>query len=344
MKSPGTPHTPSLPSVMNSRRKSAGQQIIKQAGRPPRFLVLDFLYVSHLDASATRGCFLQLVKLCAKQDIVVCASGVTPRIEWMFRTHGVAYKTSEEGTAVAARLQSKAASKSSQSCDNALLFVSVQDALEFCENAILHEFRQKRHMPVVVPNLLGPKQQSFPNTLARILKATDEEKTVLSRLEEAQRYHDEREMKAGEVIFHKNTHSDSFFVVLHGSVANTSGSARAVDRFKQQVFSGAGRVGSRSDLLDEVTIEQRQNAEASNFAAMVWNAGSVVGYLDFLLDRPRSFRAVAKYDGTRVAQITFSHMNLLQSEDHDLYLLIQRVLLHASTQDLANCTCNYEVA
>ena len=340
--SPRTPHTPSLIAMKRRRAGDERQQpLIKPAGRPPKFLVLDLMYVTMIDASATRGCFLQLVKLCAKQGIVVCASGVTPRIEWMFRTHGVSYKTAEEGAAVSARLQCKTGGKKDAPCENALMFVSVQDALEFCENAALHDYNQKRQMPLI-PQLVGPKHQSFTNVLAKILKSSGEEKAVLSRLEEAQRYHDEKELSSGDVIFHKDTHSDSFYVVLQGSVANTSGSARAVGRLRQEVFSGAGRVGSKSDLLDPLFLEQSQGKGGGDVAAMTWGIGSVVGYLDYLLDRPRLFRLTATKSGTRVAQITNSHMNLLQAEDAELYALVQRVLLHASTSDLANCTCNYE--
>ena len=197
-------------------------------------------------------------------------------------------------------------------------------------------------MPLVIPTLFAPKQQSFTNILARILKASDEQKAILSRLQESERYHTEMDLNEGTVIFHKNTHSDSFFVVLQGSVANTSGSARAVDRMKQQVFSGAGRVGSRSDLLGEVFLQKHQDAGEANVASMIWSVGSVVGYLDYLLDRPRMFKLVAKDNRTRVAKITNSNMNLMKEEDSELYTLMQAVLLHASTSDLANCTCNYE--
>lgn len=74
---------------------------------PPKYLVLDLTQVTHLDASATRGCFLQLVKLCAKRGIVVCASGATPRIEWMFRSHGVSLDDLEEENTAKATLLSQ---------------------------------------------------------------------------------------------------------------------------------------------------------------------------------------------------------------------------------------------
>ena len=351
MHSPMTPHAPSLSSMtlrrnQDQRLSPKGQQtdnvVLSNAGRhPPKFLVLDLLYVTHLDASATRGCFLQLVKICAKQGIIVCASGVTPRIEWLFRTHGVAYPTNLESSEAKARLCSQSHGANKPSCENALLFVTCEDALEFCENALLHEYRAKRQIPVV-PHLVGPKAQSFTSVLAKIIRASEDEKEVLGRME-SQRYHEIKVYKSGEVLFQLNTHSDAFYVVLQGAVANNSGSDRTVDRLKQEVYSGAGRVGSKSDLMDTVFLDQQAKAGKSNdVVAATWYVGSVVGFLDYMLDRPRLFRVVATKDNTRVAKISNSHMNLLKAEEPELFTLVQRVILNAALSDLANCTCYYE--
>ncbi|CAB9521784.1 solute carrier family 26 [Seminavis robusta] len=357
MHSPRTPHAPALSgmtrrttqqqdrvSISSPRRsQKGGSMVIAQpAGRPPKYLVLDLLYVTHLDASATRGCFLQLVKIAAKQGIVVCASGVTPRIEWMFRTHGVAYPSTEESAAVKARLCSRNPGKSKPKVENALLFVSVQDALEFCENALLHEYKAQRHMPMpIIPNLVGPVQQSFTSVLGKILGASEDEKQALSRLED-ERYHEERVLKSGEILFQLNEHSDAFYVVLQGCVANNSGTDRAVGRLKQKVFSGAGRVGSKSNLLDPVFLAEQEKAGTSDVAASLWYVGSVVGFLDFLLNRPRLFRLVATGDNTMVAKVSQSNMNLMKAEDPELHALVTRVLLNAAASDLANSTYNDE--
>ena len=52
--------------------------------------------IHNLDASAASSCFLQLAKLCEKRGIFLCAAGVLPRVEWMLRSHHVAYKFDEE--------------------------------------------------------------------------------------------------------------------------------------------------------------------------------------------------------------------------------------------------------
>ena len=50
----------------------------------------------NVDASAASSCFLQLAKLCEKRGIFLCAAGVLPRVEWMLRSHRVAFKFDEE--------------------------------------------------------------------------------------------------------------------------------------------------------------------------------------------------------------------------------------------------------
>ena len=65
---------------------------------PPRFVVLDLSSVSNVDASAARGCFLQLAKMCAARKIVVCAAGVNSRIDWIMRTHETAHHLDEDGS------------------------------------------------------------------------------------------------------------------------------------------------------------------------------------------------------------------------------------------------------
>ena len=76
------------------------------------------------------------------------------------------------------------------------------------------------------------------------------------------------------------------------------------------------------------------------FVVFRWPVGGIFGYVDFLLQRPRTARTVATQEGTVCAKITQSHMNLLQSDDPELDALMQKVILKASIMDLANCTCD----
>ena len=77
------------------QRKRARENDLKRKPRsalhnPPRYLVLDLSSVSNIDASASRGCFLQLAKICKARGIVVCAAGANSRIDWVMQTHGAA--------------------------------------------------------------------------------------------------------------------------------------------------------------------------------------------------------------------------------------------------------------
>jgi MFS superfamily sulfate permease-like transporter len=62
----------------------------------PQYVVLDMTSMHNLDASAASSCFLQLAKLCEKRGIFLCAAGVLPRVEWMLRSHHVAYAFDDE--------------------------------------------------------------------------------------------------------------------------------------------------------------------------------------------------------------------------------------------------------
>ncbi len=61
---------------------------------------MDLSSVSNVDASATRGCFLQLARICARRKIIVCAAGANSRIDWMMQTHGTAQHADADGLAI----------------------------------------------------------------------------------------------------------------------------------------------------------------------------------------------------------------------------------------------------
>lgn len=94
--------SPSAISPGSKRRlKKDKQNVPKQSTAlinrtPPRFLILDLTSVSNVDASAARGCFLQLAKMCAARKIVACAAGANSRIEWIMKTHETAHHLDEE--------------------------------------------------------------------------------------------------------------------------------------------------------------------------------------------------------------------------------------------------------
>lgn len=330
-----TPRTPAA--VLTPNRTSAGHALSNTSSIvPPQYLVLDLTRTTHLDASAARGCFLQLVKMCSKYGILVCASSASARIEWMFRSHGVSIPDVEEEEAVKAKILCE--KRHDDGFDKMLLFMTVYEALEFCENAFLHRMNVPSR-PLSVSQIDSGEEQSLEGILVQLLESGTDELSVLKRLAGG-RYHEEIELRSGEQIFGKNTYPDGFYIVISGVVANSTSSGMTMDTRTRPVVSGAGpvtqkRVGSASNLFDEGFKKSLKGKTVLS----LWNAGGVLGYNDFLLDRPRTFRALATLDGTKVARFTRSHLNLAQSEDPEVAHLVQKLLLRASTYDLANCTC-----
>jgi CRP-like cAMP-binding protein len=224
-----------------------------------------------------------------------------------------------------------------QSLEKILLFVTVQEALEFCETSVI-QFSNNPRRSLSLSQIAGLEVQSISNVLAYILGSSEEEIKILSRLED-KRYHDEVEVKSNAQVFYKNAYADAFYIVLNGCVALQMSTLPAS---RKAVVSGAGfvrqkRVGSSSDLFDKNFLEEQKKSPDSTVST--WRAGGVFGYLDYLMDRRRAQQALSTQDGTKLAKFSHSHMNLLQEEDPTLYALVQKVLLHASTLDLANCTC-----
>ena len=337
-----SPHTSSFllmsnrpPTKLSHGKKSTPTR------RPPLFVVIDLNQVANMDASAARTCFLQLTAMCKKRGMVVCCASATPRMDWILRSHGVSYSVEEEEQ-IKAKVQQPPADalrrKVTFDCERILLFVTVHEALEFCEHSIIHMFHGRRDEPSVPGYLRGPKEHTLSSAFARILDSPEEDKQHLERLD-GQRYHEEVTFNAGEKIFAKGAHTDSFFVVLAGAVAADVGDRRKVYRQKQ-ILSGAGvvsdqSIGRSSRHLDPAFLERDESA----VVATLWPVCGVFGYSDLLLDCPRTFSTMATQNGTKLAKVTHSHMNLL-AEDPILSALVHRVLLRVSVLDLQNCTCS----
>jgi CRP-like cAMP-binding protein len=303
--------------------------------RPPKLLVLDLTHVPNLDASASRGCFLQLAKMCAKRDMIVCAAGANPRVEWMLRSHDVAHDVEEEAR-VEAYLQSRTAGQDSTKCDRVLLFLTIYEALEFCENVLIHDLKAdkatKRPSFIKLDQYDEASEKSIATIITHILGLEAEERNVVKGLED-ERYHSELYLRAGQLVFNKDTHPSSFYIVIKGSVAVAS--TEASKKKGGVIVSGAGPVrGSSGRKWLDPNVEMPQGSLSS-----IWPVGGIFGYVDYMLERPRRFRAVSAQDGTIVANFTRSQMLLLRSEDVALDGIMQRLLLHASVMDLANCTC-----
>lgn len=307
----------------------------------PKFVVLDLTLVPNLDASASRGCFLQLAKACAKKEIIVCAAGANPKVEWMLRSHDCAYSTEEEAR-IEAQLHERADEPTSRRgkviCDRLLLFLTIHEALEFCETLFLHSFNANR-LSIKKPSFLKlneyqdeNRENSISTIISHILGLDENEQKIVEVMND-ERYHKEVKYHAGELVFSKDTIPTSFYIVLKGCVAVATLEAS----HKGPILSGAGPVqqSRRSSALMDPSMQMHKDGSLIS----LWPVGGVFGYVDFMLERPRRFRTVAAQDDTVCAKISRSDMALLQSENPALEGILQRLLLRASIMDLAGCTC-----
>lgn len=276
----------------------------------PRFVVLNLFLVPNMDSSAARGCFLQLAKMCARSNVLLCASGASARIDWILRSHKIAYAVEEENE-VKKRIRSDL--RPDDKHDKILLFDTVYEALEFCEYILLSELHagspKFRYAPQLAHNhgLLLPPTSALPTARSgqwsvsqafTTLLGSDhlDDSILLQAFEESDgAFHDEREYSSGESIFERGTHSDAFFVVLSGSV-------------------------------------RLSYANHSHTLAK----GGVFGFVDFIMERQWSFNAVAVKDGTVVAKFHRDGLDRVRAEDPALDRIVDKFLLQASIRELFN--------
>lgn len=275
----------------------------------PRFVVLNLFLVPNMDSSAARGCFLQLAKMCARNNVLLCASGASARIDWILRSHKIAYAVDEEDEV---KKRISAGLRPDDQHDKILLFDTLYEALEFCECMLLSELNARspkyRYAPHLDPNhglLLPPTlalstarsgQWSVSKAFTTLLGSDHiDDSILLQAFEESDgAFHDEKEYSSGESIFERGTHSDAFFVVLSGSVC---------------LF-----YASHSHTLAK---------------------GGVFGFVDFIMEKPWSFNAVAVKDGTIVAKFHRDGLARVKAEDPALDRIVDKFLLQASIRELS---------
>jgi hypothetical protein len=222
----------------------------------PRFLVLDLSAVSTCDASAARGCFLQLAKMCASRKIVVCAAGQNSRIDWIMQTHDCAGPIDSEEMMNNEEMKQKI-----------ILFDYLNDALQFCEKTLVTEkpsnLAFKRFEDLASPSGVLTSI-SLSTAFTHFIGVEPEHAKALEDYEKSGRsFHIEAKFNAGETIFLTGTHSDGFYVVLAGSVVVLKdGKAE-----EKEIVSGAGR--QQSTL--------RQNIVESNQISSVLSVGRIFG-------------------------------------------------------------------
>ena len=271
--------------------------------------------------------------------IIVFVSGLSPGIEWIFRSHEVTFGTAEEEDIEKSQLfDAMNLTSNNKKMEKVLIFTTSVEALKFCETLLLHDINGGyQNSRFASPSRTLSNENSLEKRsnarkistiLSNFLSTNANQSDILERLMDL-RYHSEVTYDAGEVVFAKRSNSDSYYIVLNGTVANSTSSAFQVAKKQQCVVSGAGTV-------DQM---QRIGVVSSERISTLWQVGGVFGFNDFLFDRKRTFQTIATVDETKLAIFSRSGMNTLSTQDPELYALMQQVLLRASTLDLANCTC-----
>lgn len=215
-----------------SRRMYGNGDTNKKISKPykPRFLVLDLSSVSTVDASAARGCFLQIAKMCATRGIVVCAAGCNSRIDWIMVTHDCASHF-ESREVITSGVDQKI-----------ILFDDLNDALQFCEKTLVTEMLPNNPASKAFANLASPSGDltsiNLSTAFIHYIGVEPEHAKALEDYEKSGRpFHVEEKFKAGETIFSAESNSDEFYIVLSGCVVVLKDGK--VD--DGAILSGAGR-------------------------------------------------------------------------------------------------------
>lgn len=256
----------------------------------------------------------------------------------MLRSHDVAYDFNEEEKMKVGYADMDPTVKS----ERLLLFLTIHEALQFCEQMVIQKMGtiNRSLSDRFLNGLLHEARQSLAGVFSRILSSSPDELNVLSILD-GMRYHTEINFDPGDQVFVKGGQPDGLCVVLLGAVAiaiEKDDPRSRVHRSNRKIVSGAGLVQQRKS--SSALIEPSFQDDDEVVVTSVWPVGGIFGYVDFLLDRPRNYTAVATQEGTVVAKMTKTQIQLMRNENPALEACLQRVLLQASLLDLANCSCD----
>ncbi|KAK1942375.1 putative vacuolar membrane protein [Phytophthora citrophthora] len=146
---------------------------------PTEYVVMDFTYVSGMDATAARGAFLILKKYCRTRGISIVFANVLPSICNLLLKNDVAEDES--------------------------FYPTADSALEFCESHLTHDVGSSR----------TDSLESASFLLQRLMNEVGDSQS----LEEIDQYFRRREVPVGYEFFHVAEPSTSFFLLANGQVS-----------------------------------------------------------------------------------------------------------------------------
>lgn len=313
--------------------------------------------MQNLDASSARGCFYQLTKMCGKRGITIVASGCTPRVDWILRSHGVTYKDDKEEQIAKKSLLEDFSRSSMLEDPKIIMFETIYEALEFCESCIIVRMvsmgessglkRSLSASALFANNSPLHSRYTLSTVFTEYLGLEDSDILLFEKYENSVgTLHDELVLKSGETIFSTGDDPDAFYIILSGSIvvhrqeitkkltmskiSYEKPELKTQQSNEHKIVTGAGalthsmRKHSFADKTDELG-EQKKYLQL----------GSVFGFVDFILGKKRSFGAVAKSDDTVVAKVHRKGLDGLKEESPELQRLVDKLLLQASIRELA---------
>jgi len=246
----------------HSTPKSTRLCVVKQRAKSADFLVLDMSQMQNLDVSSARGCFLQLTKMCSKRGIVICASGASPRIDWILRSHGIACNDTEEQDIKQKLRGDQSISAALQETPMIIMFETVVEALEFCESCTIVRMAANGILPGIRRSLsasalfsLEPRRYSLSAVFREYLGLDERDTILFERYENVvEAVHHEIIMESGEKIFSIGEEPDAFYIVLAGSIilhrktevkslmtqTVSNGSDQQLSKYEQNIVTGGG--------------------------------------------------------------------------------------------------------
>lgn len=209
--------------------KIGGNSLLGQRSTTPDFLVLDLKQMQNLDASSARGCFYQLTKMCGKRGITIVASGCTPRVDWILRSHGVTYKDDKEEQIAKKSLLEDFSRSSMLEDPKIIMFETIYEALEFCESCIIVRMvsmgessglkRSLSASALFANNSPLHSRYTLSTVFTEYLGLEDSDILLFEKYENSVgTLHDELVLKSGETIFSTGDEPDAFYIILSGSI------------------------------------------------------------------------------------------------------------------------------
>ena len=193
-------------------------------------------------------------------------------------------------------------------------------ALQFCEKKLVGEAPTDTLSFVLTtsPDTTGISlSTAFTNFLGL---ETHDAAALIDYEKRGKAFHTEDLYTTGATVFSSGAEADGFFVVLSGSVVILLDD-RSVGN--SSIRSGAG-----------VKHVKRRNVLESGQISRVLSVGTVFGFVDFVLKRPRQFTVVAWRDAL-VAKCHRSGLDELKRENTELERIVDKVLLLCSVVELA---------